>query len=157
MTRLRKTNRNRGWEKRHHAKQLSELRLTIAKMEQRAIGLSNAVLQERARTEQRAQEMASDLLKIRHMKEVLDRMSCEFAKADERNVYEWMMKNRDLCLRYGLNSISDAARFIEQEAHQRRARLEGGRFNLTVDQERRMKQIKLSFPALTYEMMVNDI
>lgn len=37
-----------------------------------------------------------------------------------------------------------------------RARVEGGRFNLTVDQERRMKRIRLSFPALTYEMMVED-
>ena len=157
MTRLRKANRNKGWEKRHHAKQLSDLHLTIVKMEQRAISLANAVLQERARTEQRAQEMASDLLKIRHMKEVLDRMSYEFTKADQKNVHEWMVKNQDLCLRYNLNSISDAARFIEYEGHQRRARVEGGKFNLTLDQERKMKRISLNFPSITYEMMVYDL
>jgi hypothetical protein len=156
MTRLRKANRNKKWQERHHAREIEGLNNVIRRYEVRAQEMNGMVLRERTRTEQRAQEMAGDLLKIRHLKEVLDRMSYEFAQADKRSVHEWMMKNRDLCLRYGLNSISDAARFIEHEGHQRRARVEGGRFNLTVDQERRMKRIRLSFPALTYEMMVED-
>ena len=157
MTRLRKANRNKKWEQRRRAGIVPFLEQKIDEYEQEISKLKIRVILERAQNEHRAQEMASDLLKIRHMREVLDCISCEFAKADERNVHEWMIKNRHLCLRYNLNSVSDAARFIEYEGHQRRARVEGGRFNLTVDQERRMKRIKLSFPALTYEMMVNDV
>ena len=157
MTRLRKTNRNKGWEKRHHAKQLSELHLTIEKMEQRAIGLSNAVLRERALVEEKAYEFASNMLKMRHLKEVLDRMAYEFSQADQKTVYEWMMRNKDLCLKYNLNSIPDAAKFIEYHSNQSRARSEGAKFRMYVDPQRRMKRIRLSFPALTYEMMVDDV
>ena len=156
MTRLRKTNRNKGWEKRHHAKQLSELHLTIAKMEQRAIGLSNAVLRERALVEEKAYEFAGNMLKMRHLKEVLDRMAYEFSQADQRNLREWMIRNHDFCFKYGINSISDAEEYIEYNRNQRRAREQGAKFGIDIDQQRKMKRIRLTFPALTYEMMVDD-
>jgi hypothetical protein len=157
MTRLRKANRNKGWEKRHHAKQLSELHLTIAKMEQHAIGLANAILQERAMVNEKAYEFASNMLKMRHLKEVLDRISYEFSQADQRNLREWMERNYEFCFKHGINDISDAAEYIEYNRNQRRAREQSARFAIDVDQQRKFKRIRLSFPALTYEMTVDDV
>lgn len=156
MTRLRKTNRNKGWEKRHHAAQLAQLHLTIAKMEMQEIGLKNAILRERAMVEEKAYEFASNMLKMRHLKEVLDRISYEFSKADERNLHKWMDENRNLCIKHGLWTTSDAAKFMEYERHQRMAREQGARFAIDIDRERMMKRISLTFPSMTYQMMVDD-
>jgi hypothetical protein len=68
-----------------------------------------------------------------------------------------MERNYEFCFKHGINDISDAAEYIEYNRNQRRAREQSARFAIDVDQQRKFKRIRLSFPALTYEMTVDDV
>jgi hypothetical protein len=158
MTRLRKANRNKGWEKRNTAKIIFGLRQVIESQELTMLGLRSALANAAYQVEEKANRRAAEILNVKHLNEILNRMAIELSREDARYLYDWMKNNEKLCVAQGIYNAQTAEKFLNFRAQRRRTDLAPRPgFRVAHERDRKMTRITINLPAIAYSILVDEL